>query len=220
MQSQIIGAPSFARIQLQIDPGETIFAESGSMSSMDAALGIKAELNGSIVTAIVRRLLSGESFFINHFFNSSKAPMQLNLVAATPGDIKEIAIKGNAICLEPGALIAWTPGIKLSTRWAGLASWISGAGLFKLIAHGTGKIWIGAYGAILFRDVQSDEIVDTDHLVAWEPQVKISLQLAGGIFSSFFGGEGFVTRISGPGKIAIQTRSVKAMAAWINPHLM
>jgi uncharacterized protein (TIGR00266 family) len=220
MQSQILGAPSFARLQLQIDPGETLFAESGSMSSMDASLSIKAQLNGSIVSAIVRRVLSGESFFINRFNNSTQAPLRLNLVAATPGDLTEVPIDGNAICLEPGALVAWTPGVRLSTRWAGLASWIRGTGLFKLIAHGKGKIWIGAYGAILFRDVHGEEIVDTDHIVAWEPQVQIKLGLAGGIFSSFFGGEGLVTRVKGPGKIALQTRSVKAMASWINPHLL
>ena len=38
-------------------------------------------------------------------------------------------------------------------------------------------------------------------------------------FSSFFGGEGFVTRMEGKGKIIIQTRSLSGLADWINPRL-
>jgi hypothetical protein len=45
------------------------------------------------------------------------------------------------------------------------------------------------------------------------------LQLAGGLFSSIFGGEGLVTRVVGHGRIVIQTRSVSGLASWINPKL-
>jgi uncharacterized protein (AIM24 family) len=49
--------------------------------------------------------------------------------------------------------------------------------------------------------------------------MKLNIQLAGGLFSSFFGGEGFVTRVEGKGKIIIQTRSLSGLAGWINPRL-
>jgi uncharacterized protein (AIM24 family) len=49
--------------------------------------------------------------------------------------------------------------------------------------------------------------------------MKLKPQLAGGIFSSFFGGEGFVTRIEGKGKIYIQTRNISGLASWINRYL-
>ncbi len=49
--------------------------------------------------------------------------------------------------------------------------------------------------------------------------MKLKLQLAGGIFSSLFGGEGFVTRVEGKGKIVIQTRSLSGLANWLNPRL-
>jgi len=220
MEWQILGAPSFAYIKMKLAPGDELTAESGAMSSMDPALGIKAKLNGRFLTALARRFLGGESFFVNRFSNASTAPAEVTLVASTPGDIKELSLNGNAICLQPGALVAWTNGIRISTRWAGLVSWISGEGLFKLIAHGQGTIWIGAYGAIFFKDIAGEEIVDSSHLVAYEPHVKLKLRLAGGIFSSFFGGEGLVTRVIGPGKIAIQTRSVSALAGWVNPHFL
>jgi uncharacterized protein (AIM24 family) len=59
--------------------------------------------------------------------------------------------------------------------------------------------------------------VDTAHLVAWEPQMKLKLQLAGGLFSSVFSGEGLVTRIEGTGKIIVQSRSLSGLGSWLNP---
>jgi uncharacterized protein (AIM24 family) len=44
-------------------------------------------------------------------------------------------------------------------------------------------------------------------------------QLAGGIISSIFGGEGFVTRVEGKGKIFLQTRNISGLASWVNRHI-
>ncbi len=62
-------------------------------------------------------------------------------------------------------------------------------------------------------------VVDTGHLVAYEPTIGIRMGMAGGIFSSFFGGEGLVTRVTGPGRIYMQSRSMDGLAAWTNSHL-
>jgi uncharacterized protein (AIM24 family) len=49
--------------------------------------------------------------------------------------------------------------------------------------------------------------------------MKLKMQLAGGIFSSFFSGEGLVTRVEGKGKVWIQTRSLSGLVGWLNPKL-
>ena len=69
------------------------------------------------------------------------------------------------------------------------------------------------------KEIDGEYIVDTSHLVAYEPQLKLKLQMAGGIFSSFFSGEGLVTRVEGNGKIWIQTRSIGGLAGWLNPKI-
>ena len=109
--------------------------------------------------------------------------------------------------------------LKLKARWAGFKSWFSREGLFKLTVSGTGTLWYGAYGELLEKQVDGEYIVDTAHLVAYEPHMKLKIQLAGGLFSSLFSGEGFVTRIEGQGKITIQTRSLSGLAGWLNPRL-
>ncbi len=66
-------------------------------------------------------------------------------------------------------------------------------------------VWFSAYGGIFSREITDEYIVDTGHLVAYEPTINIRVGLAGGIFSSFFGGEGLVTKVRGPGRIYMQS---------------
>jgi uncharacterized protein (TIGR00266 family) len=220
MQTKIEGAPSFAYLHVDLAPGESITAESDAMASMDADLDMKAVWNGGFLAALARKFLGGESLFVNVFTNNTQRPRRVTLVQTTPGDIKEVALKGtNALCLQPGAYLASTPGVRLAVKWAGFASFLAREGLFKLLVNGQGYVWIAAYGGILFRDVSTPYIVDSSHLVAYEPTVKLKLQLAGGIFSSFLGGEGVVTRVEGQGKIAIQTRSLEGLRDFVNPKL-
>jgi uncharacterized protein (TIGR00266 family) len=115
--------------------------------------------------------------------------------------------------------VASTLGLKLGVKWAGIRSWFAREGLFKLSVSGTGTLWYGAYGGLIEMQVDGEYLVDTSHLVAYEPQMQLRVQLAGGLFSSFFGGEGFITRVVGHGKIIIQTRSISGLASWINPRL-
>ena len=67
------------------------------------------------------------------------------------------------------------------------------------------KVWLGGYGGIIERDIGEEYIVDTGHLIAYDPSVDLKVALSGGIFSSLFSGEGFVSKMQGPGKIYMQT---------------
>lgn len=219
MQAVIEGKPCFAHLHVDLDPGETITAEADAMSSMSADLDMRAKFNGGFFSGLCKKFLGGESLFVNDFTNNTDGVRRVTLVQATPGDVGEIELNGRSMCLQPGAYLASTPGVKLGLKWAGFASWIGREGLFKLIVSGTGKVWYSAYGALLERQVEGEFIVDSSHLVTYEPQLKLKVQMAGGIFSSFFGGEGLVTRLQGSGKIVIQTRSLDGLANWMNPRI-
>ena len=219
MNTTIAGRPSFAHMHVDLDPGESIIAESDAMASMAADLDLTAKFNGGFFSGLCKKFLGGESLFINEFKNNTTGPRRVTLVQPTPGDMGVIELNGNSLCLQPGAYIASTPGVKLGVKWAGFASFIGQEGLFKLVVSGTGTVWYGAYGALLERAVDGEFIVDTSHLVTYEPQLKLKVQLAGGLFSSFFGGEGLVTRINGRGNIVIQTRSLEGLKSWLNPRL-
>ena len=219
MQTTIEGGSAFAYINVDLDPGETIIAEADAMSSMDADLDMDAKLNGGFLSGLAKAFLGGESLFVNHFTNNTNAARRVTLVQGTPGNTRAVQLNGQEYCLQPGAYIASTPGVTLGVKWAGFKSWFAREGLFKLSVSGTGTVWYGAYGGLLEKEVNGEYIVDTSHLVAYEPQMKLNIQLAGGLFSRLFGGEGFVTRLEGKGKIIVQTRSLSGLADWINPRL-
>ena len=92
--------------------------------------------------------------------------------------------------------------------------------MYKGPVSGQGRVWFGAYGAIFEKEISGEHIVDSGHLVAYEPTISINVGLAGGIFTSFFSGEGVVTRVRGQGKIYMQSRSFDGLAAWTNSHLL
>ena len=216
MESEIIGKPAFAYVNVVLAPGESLVAQPDAMSSMDADLDLQAKLNGGILGGLLRKYLGGESLFINHFTNNTGAPRRITLVQKTPGDIDCVDLNGDTIYFQPGAYLCSTPGVQLSLKWAGLASFIGGEGLFKLKLTGTGRVWYGCYGALLEKEVDGEVIVDSSHLVAYRDGIRLKVQLSGGIFSSFFSGEGLVTRVEGKGRIVIQTRSISGLAKWIN----
>lgn len=220
MKTEIKGGRAFAYLDVQLAASETITAESDAMATMSADLDLTSRFNGGFFPALARRFLGGESLFINDFANNTQGPRHMTLVQPTPGEIKVASLKkGQRLFLQPGAFLACTQGVKVGVKWAGLVSWLAKEGLFKIVVKGPGQVWYGAFGALLEKQIDGEYIVDTSHLVAYEPSIKLKLQLAGGIFSSLFGGEGLVTRVVGKGKITIQTRSLAGLAGWINPKL-
>lgn len=220
MQTEIRHKPSFAAVFCTLAPGETIFAETDAMASMSGHIRLRTHLFGGLVHALLRRLFGGESLFINAFnCPGDGRPGELVLSQPVPGDIQEVPLRGTILYVQPGAFIACTQGITLGVGWAGFASWFGGDGLFRLKVSGQGSVWIGAYGGIFSRKVAGEYIVDTGHLLAYEPTISIGVALSAGIFSSFFSGEGFVSKLRGEGQVYLQSRSISGLAAWTNAHL-
>jgi len=219
MNFKFEGEPSFTFVHVDLAPGESFTAESDAMASMDADIDMDAKFNGGFFPGLLKKFLGGESLFVNVFTNNSSTTKRITITQPTPGDMMVKELNGESYCLQPGAYICSTPGIKLGVRWAGFASLIAREGLFKLVVSGNGKVIFGSYGAMIEKMVEGEYIVDTSHLVAYEPNMKLKIQLSGNIISSLTSGEGFVTRVMGSGKIVMQTRSISGLSRWINPHL-
>ncbi len=212
--------PSFCTLFVTLFAGESLLAEADAMASMSPRTKLRTRWNGGLWRALLRKLFGGESLFINEFSCPAGTPsVELVLTQPTPGDLQQIELAGNALYLQPGAFVACTPGVKLGLCWAGFASWFGGEGLFRLRVSGHGTVWVGSFGAIFEREVQGEYLVDTGHLVAYEPTLKLQVALPAGLFSSMLSGEGFVSRIRGKGKIFLQTRSLAELASWTNQFL-
>ena len=220
MKSEIRYKPAFATLFITLKPGEKIVAEAGAMASMAGQLSMQTEFFGGLLPGLMKSFFGGESLFVNVFSNPSQQPQELVLTQSSIGDIIRIELNGsNDICFQPGAYIAHTPGVKVELQWAGFASWFAGEGLFKLKMGGKGIVFCGAYGGLSEVRVQDELIVDNGHLVAYDPNIKMNIKLSGGLIGSVTSGEGFVNRLSGRGKIYLQSRSVDGLVRFLRPKL-
>jgi uncharacterized protein (TIGR00266 family) len=223
MKQKVNGRPSFAHVQLMLEPGESIITESGAMASMDCDITHNVQTHGGIFSSFIKKLFAQESFFLNRFTNEGDTPSRMTITQDTPGDIMTVKLGGNehpnGLYIQPGAFIARTQDVKLSVCWAGFRSWFAGEGLMRIKAHGTGFMWLGGYGHVYEKGVSGAYLIDGSHIIAYEPSLNIRLQLSGGLFSSFFSGEGFVTRMEGEGKIYMQSRSLNGLVSFMNPRI-
>ena len=129
-------------------------------------------------------------------------------------------MQGESIVLQSGAYLGSDPSIELETKWGGARTFFSREGLFLIRASGRGPLLFSSYGAIVEVQVPpSGYVVDTGHLVAFEPSVQWEVTKVGGIKSLLFSGEGLVCRFSGQGKLWLQTRSFDAFLGQIIPQV-
>lgn len=215
MQYEIIGKPDFPCVKLQLAAGESVIAESGAMVAHSQNVAIKTEAKGGILQAAKRSILGGESFFVNTF-TAENGPGEIYFTSATTGDLETITLNNQELIMSRGAFVCSSPGVSIDSKWGGFKAMFSGEGLFFLKASGSGELFFSSFGAIHQVDLAGEYIVDTGHIVAFDPGVTYRIERVGGLKSLFLSGEGLVCRFSGHGRVYIQTRNHNSFTAWAN----
>lgn len=218
MQHNILYQPSYALLQLLFEEGEQIQTEAGSMVSMTPNVQIQTQARGGILGGL-KRLVGGESFFMNTFTCAS-GQGEMTLAPTFTGDLVHIPLSGGMF-VQSGSYIANTPGIEIDTKWGGARGFFSGEGLFLLKATGQGDLFVSSYGAIHVLELTQGQsyVVDTGHMVAFEEGMQYSVRGAGGLKETFLSGEGLVCDFVGPGRLYLQTRSMDAFLKFLIPKL-
>lgn len=218
VQHQILYRPSYSLLQLLMSQGESIQAEAGAMVSMTPNIQMQTQARGGILGGI-KRLVGGESFFINHFTCGS-GDGEMTLAPPLPGDIMDIPL-GGVMFVQSGSYIANTDGISIDTKWSGARGFFSGEGFFLLKAEGTGQLFVSSYGAIHVLELAEGQryVADTGHMVAFDGSVTYSVRGSGGLKETFLSGEGLVCEFTGPGRLYLQTRSMDAFLKFLIPKL-
>ena len=174
--------------------------------------------NRSIMGGL-KRMLGGESFFLN-FYTSQSDAGEVLFSTALPGDMVSLPISNAGIIVEGGAFVVREQGVEMDVSWQGLKSMFSGEGLFWLRMHGSGQVVVSTFGAMYSIDVDGEYIVDTGHIVAFEESLNFSITKAGKSWiSSMLGGEGLVCRFSGKGRVWCQSHSAPAFGGLLGPLL-
>jgi len=222
MQIDIQLGPGNSVAKIQMAPNEAITAEGGAMIAMSNDMDIQTttyKKNSGGIMKGLKRMLSGESFFINHYTAGPNGG-ELYLAPGLHGDMFTYELNNTSLIVQSGSYLASEPGVEIDFNWQGLKSIFSGEGLFWLNLNGQGKVVVNSYGAIYPVEVDGDYIVDTGHIVAFEPSLSFSISKVGrNWLSSFLGGEGFVCRFKGKGTIWCQSHNQKNFGTSIGPKL-
>lgn len=222
MKHEIIGN-NLQMVKIDLRPGEGIFAEAGSMVNMSGTFTMESQLKGGILSGI-KRAVAGESVFLTRFTPGESAGF-VSFAGTMPGKIFAVRVDGGKefiarresfLCCEESVEldVAVTDKIR-----AGL---FGGQGFILQRMTGTGLVFVHCCGDIIEIDLKPEEIVkvQTGLVVGFDSTVNYDIALAGGITTALFGGEGlFVTTLTGPGKVVLQSMDMAKIAASLIPYL-
>lgn len=207
---KIIGN-DFQAVEIELDPGEGVRAEVGALLYMEDDIQMETS-TGSGIFSGVKRMISGESFFITHFFNTGRFKRKVTFSAPYPGKILalDLSLYGGRFLCQKDAYLCSANGIDVSvafTKKIGVGLF-GGEGFILQELQGLGLAFIHAGGTIIKKELAPRERlrVDTGCLVGFETSVNYDIQFVGGIKNALFGGEGlFLTTLTGPGIVYLQT---------------
>jgi uncharacterized protein (TIGR00266 family) len=136
------------------------------------------------------------------------------------GDILPYSLKGTDLVVQSTGYLASTPGVDVDLGFTGFKSLLSGESIFWLTISGSGLVLLSAFGAVYEIDVDGEYVVDTGHIVAFEKTLDYSISKANQSWlGAFFGGEGFVCRFRGHGKVYCQTHNPGAFGQMVGSQL-
>jgi len=215
MEYKIVGDVMQA-LQIELQQGEEVYAEAGSMLYSGAGIDLQAKMQGGFMKGLMRKFLAGESLFMSCFRGTApKAKMALaNPIA---GKIFPIELNGNTILAERNAFLCAIGNIDLSIAFtkkfgAGL---FGGEGFILQKMSGQGLVFLHAGGNMLEFNLAPGEHlrVDTGCIVSMAESVKYDIQFVGGFKNALFGGEGlFYATLTGPGHVTLQTLPFSRLA--------
>ena len=109
MKTEIHHAPGNAAARIALEPNETVTTEGGAMIAMSADLAVQTttqqRTGGGGLLKAAKRLLSGESFFLNHY-TAGEQGGELWLAATLPGDMLKLALEGESVIVQAGSFVA------------------------------------------------------------------------------------------------------------------
>lgn len=213
---EVIGSGGQEYVEITLDPGETVIAEAGAMIYMDEGISYEARMGDgggfmSSLFSVGKRMIAGESAFVTHFTNTAKQGRKVVAFSAPyPGSIVGLDLSevgGKFIC-QRDAFLCGAYGTEIGiefTKRIG-AGFFSGEGLILQNLTGDDKVILNAGGTIHQRDLNGETLmVDTGCIVGFTPGVDYDFQMAGGLKTALFGGEGlFLAKLSGHGTVLLQ----------------
>jgi uncharacterized protein (AIM24 family) len=194
---------------LELEKGETCWASKGSIVAIDPGLGWTLKVPGG-ASGAARRMMSGEGIALT-FVSATADGQRATLAANQPGKIIAWNLDDGPVITTRGSFVsAFGPRVDIDVRVAKRAgaAFFGGAGLFLQHISGSGTVLVHGSGDFIERDLVEGEslLVSTGSLAAFAESVDYDIQGVAGSRRMAFGGEWlFMTRLSGPGRVLLQS---------------
>lgn len=205
------------------EAGESLCTESGAMSWMSPNMKMDTNTGGGL-KKVFGRLFSGESAFMNEYTAVGSAGV-IAFASSFPGSIIPYHVtETNGIIVQKRGFLAMEKGLDLSVYFQKRLGkgFFGGEGFIMQKISGNGMVFIEIDGYCKEYVLSAGEsiIVDTGYLAAMSESCTMDIQSVKGAKNIFFGGEGlFLTRITGPGKVYLQSMPLINTAQALTPYL-
>ena len=222
MRYQILGE-TLPVVICELEGGEKMINEGGSMSWMSPNMLMETTTNGGLGKAL-GRMFSGEKMFQN-IYTAQGGPGMIAFASSFPGSIRPFHISpGQEMIFQKSAFLAAEMGVQLSVFFnkkfsAGL---FGGEGFIMQKVSGQGTVFAEFDGHVVEYELQPGQQIvgDTGHLAAMTAGCTMEIKNVPGVKNMLFGGEGvFNTIINGPGKVWLQTMPISNVAGALRPYI-
>ena len=221
MRYEVFGS-TLPAVTITLDAGESIYTQSGGMTWMTDNFVMETNMRGGFGKAL-GRMFSGESMFMATY-TSQQAGAQITLASTFPGSIVVLELDGTKeyIC-QKNAFLCATPGVELSASVTkAKAGFFGGEGFIMQRVSGRGLVFLELDGTVVEKNLAPGERlkVDTGNIAVYETSVNYTAETVKGFKNILFGGEGlFLSVLSGPGKVFLQTVTMPGFAGKIASYL-
>jgi len=223
MKYRLIGSVVPAVEILLENTGESVFTQSGGMTWMTEGVEMSTNTRGGLMKGL-GRVFAGESLFMANYTNT-KPNSVIAFAAGAPGSIYtvDLSATGPMTC-QKGAFLCAQDSVNLKTVLTKKlsAGFFGGEGFILQEISGSGVAFLEIDGDLVERELAPGEVlkVDTGNVVAFDSNMSYEIEMVKGAKNIIFGGEGlFLTKLTGPGKVILQTQSIAEFALRIAPYI-
>ena len=223
MKYRLIGSVVPAVEILMENPGESVFTQSGGMTWMTEGIEMNTNTRGGLMKGL-GRMLTGESLFMAHY-TSTKPNTVIAFAAGAPGSVYTLDLNATGpMTCQKGAFMCAQDSVNLKTVLAKKVSagLFGGEGFILQEISGSGIAFLEIDGDLVEKELAPGEVlkVDTGNVVAFDSNMSYEIETVKGMKNIIFGGEGlFLTKLTGPGRVIMQTQSIAEFALRIAPYI-
>jgi uncharacterized protein (TIGR00266 family) len=215
-------------LEVTLNPGDKLVAEAGELAWMTQTIQLTTttQTGGAKgMMGVLKRAVGGGGIFMTEY-EAQGGPGMVAFATKLPGEILPMKIApGQELMVHRHGFLCATEGIELTMGFqkklgAGI---FGGDGFVLQKMAGTADAWVEIDGEVMVYDLQPGEVlrVHPGHVAMFQANVAFEITTVPGIKNKIFGGDGlFLAKLSGPGRVWLQTLTLSGLAGALQPYLV